>query len=154
ERLGLTPPPPPTEAGSEVITMPIAAIRRFLECPLQGSARYQLGMRDEDDEDLTAREDEPFQTSRLDLLMGLRDLFMRTVELGEAALEAGYRQLQNAGELSGAMPSGLFGDAERPWNLAILRAWREMLREVGTPPLRVMRFGSADEHARVDALED
>src|SRR5262249_26248114 len=77
ERLGLTPPPPPTEAGSETISMPIAAIRRFLECPLQGSARYQLGMRDDDDEDLTARDDEPFQTSKLDLMIGLRELFLR-----------------------------------------------------------------------------
>jgi exodeoxyribonuclease V gamma subunit len=157
ERLGLTPPPPPTVTGSEAINLPLTAIRRFLECPLQGAARYQLGMRDEDDEDLTAREDEPFETTKLELMIGLRELFLRTVALGDDALEAGYRQLQNAGALSGAMPSGLFGDAERPAHLTILRGWREMLREIGglsAPPVRIWRFGAAEEHARVDALDD
>jgi len=158
ERLGLTPPPAATASlATDTLTMPIAAVRRFLECPLQGAARYQLGMRDEDDEDLTARDDEPFQTSRLDLLVGLRELFLRTAALDDDAVEAGYQRLQEAGALSGSMPTGLFGEAERPLHLSILRGWRAMLRDLGggaAPPVRVLRFGAAEEHARVDALED
>jgi exodeoxyribonuclease V gamma subunit len=157
DRLGLTPPPPEQVAASDTIVMPIAAVRRFLECPLQGSARHQLGMRDDDDEDLTAREDEPFETSKLDLMIGLRDLFQRTVALDDAAVVEGYTRLQRTSALRGSMPSGLFGEAERPVHLSIIRGWRTLLADLGggtAPPLRVLRFGAAEEHARVDALED
>ena len=52
-------------ARTEEIALPIAAIRRYLECPLQGAARYSLGMLEDEDAPEEA-EDEPIEQSRLE----------------------------------------------------------------------------------------
>jgi exodeoxyribonuclease V gamma subunit len=157
EQLGLTPPQAVPLHTAETLHIPIAALRRFLECPLQGAARYLLGMREEDDQDLTAREDEPFVTARLDVIVALRELFVRTAALDDQALEEAFLRLREVGELSGSMPSGLFGQAERPAQLAIVRGWRTLYtgltRGAAAPP-RVVRFGAAEEGARVDEQYD
>jgi exodeoxyribonuclease V gamma subunit len=160
DRLGVTPPPPPAAALADTLLVPAAAIRKFLECPLQGAARYLLGLREEDDEDLTARADEPFATRKLDLMIGLRELFLRTAPLDERAVEAAYQQLAEASRLAGTMPSGIFADAERPLHLRILAGWRTLFDQIiaggggRRPPLQVVRFGAAEEHVRVDELLD
>jgi exodeoxyribonuclease V gamma subunit len=154
DRLGLTPPPPPRSVVRESILLPISAVRGFLECPLQGSARYQLGMRQDDDENLTTRDDEPFETNPRERTIGLRELFLRTTGLDERAVEEGYRQLQAAGAMRGSMPTGLFGEAERLEHLAVVRAWRTILKDLGGGPPKILRFGAAEEHLRVDALGD
>ena len=47
------------------LVVPLAAIRQFLEDPLQGSARFRLRLREvEGDEELLDREDEAFETDR------------------------------------------------------------------------------------------
>ncbi len=64
----------PTPA--EEIALPIAAIRKYLECPLQGAARYSLGMLEDEDAPEDA-EDEPIEQSRLNRTVMLRNVFWR-----------------------------------------------------------------------------
>ena len=62
-----------------VLDLPVAALRKFLECPAQGAARYALGMsEDEDaDEDIV---DEPVGMTKLDQVMLLREVFWKLAE--------------------------------------------------------------------------
>ncbi len=163
EQLGLCPPPPlSADAGVQVVRLRISALRKFLECPLQGAARYRLGMRDEADEDLAARADEAFITSRMDLMVGLRSAFLRSLGEGgavpeDATLVQTYDGFQRRAELVGAMPTGAFGAAERQAHLRVLRGWRALYQDLakGQPTgARTLRFGGAEEHARVDWLLD
>lgn len=155
-QLGVCPAPERDAAGpaEETVQIPLAALRRFLECPLQGSARFLLGMREDDDEDLTARTDEPFATPGLEAITLLREIFLEAARTGEA-LERAYDARVQRERLSGVMPTGPFAAAERAAHLAMLAAWRETLDAVapGAVP-RIVRFGQAEEHARVDALHD
>jgi exodeoxyribonuclease V gamma subunit len=161
-QLGLCEPPhASSEPGVQVINLRLSALRKFLECPLQGSARYLLGMRDEEDDDVAARTDEAFATSRLDLMVGLRQAFWRALERGavndDAALAGAYEAFQQRAELLGNMPTGLFGAVERKIHLSVLRGWRDLYRELAKKgPARpsILRFGGAEEHARVDRLLD
>src|SRR5205807_10048489 len=64
--LGLCPLPGPADTPQAgTIAVSFAAVRRFLECPLQGWAGVQLGMREEELEDALVREDEHFATPAL-----------------------------------------------------------------------------------------
>ncbi len=49
---------------------------RYLECPLQGAARYSLGMLEDEDAPEEA-EDEPIEQSRLNRAVMLRNVFWR-----------------------------------------------------------------------------
>jgi exodeoxyribonuclease V gamma subunit len=173
-RLGLAPVPPRIAVDSdskpatdddagEKLAVPVSALRRFLECPLQGSASFMLRMREETDEDVTARADELFATPRLDELSLLREVFLRALaeggsSLDEAQLFAGYDRAAALGALRGEMPSGLFAVAERSGHLDVLGSWLDTLRGVapnGEPSrVRTFRFGHAEEHAIVDTLHD
>ena len=62
-------------ADPDEIPLSLGALRRYLECPLQGAARYALGMIDDEDEDDQDLENEPLTQSKLDLVVLLRDAF-------------------------------------------------------------------------------
>jgi exodeoxyribonuclease V gamma subunit len=154
-RLELCPPPAPAPAP-EKLTLSISALRRFLECPLQGAAGAILGLREDEDDDPTDQEDEAFATARLPLLVGLREVFERAIGErpgGLDALERHYDELRRRSELSGVMPIGPFGRAERAVHLRVLKGWLALFHEAvgATSPgnrVRRLRFGAADEHAR------
>ena len=83
-----------TRPAARVTTLTLADLRRFLECPLQGSVRVLLPMRDDDDADDEAeaalRERENLGDARVQTLPLLRDLFGR-------ALDAGRHRRRRAG---------------------------------------------------------
>ena len=74
EALGLLAPPASSPGVVDRGTVSLSALRQFLECPLQGSARFVLRLR-EDDADLLAREDEVFRASASDRARLLRLAF-------------------------------------------------------------------------------
>ena len=82
-------------ARTEEIALPIAAIRRYLECPLQGAARYSLGMLEDEDAPEEA-EDEPIEQSRLDRAVMLRNVFWRTGGKPEMIAEEYAREVRIA----------------------------------------------------------
>jgi hypothetical protein len=118
----------------------------FLECPLQGSARFHLRLRegasavgrdldlglglDLDVDLLRERRYEPFHATALDREHLLVEAFRRG-----GGPEA-YDEVARSRRLRGAAANGILGDSERRRNLEILSAWQSGIRELsnGTEP--------------------
>ena len=140
-----------------VTTLTLVDLRRFLECPLQGSVRVLLPMRDEDDADDDAeaalRERENLGDARMQTLPLLHELFRRAIDAGatdDTALAERYDTAIARLRLDGTLPSGLFGSVMRGRHLMTLRSWREGLRQAldGRLPggLAPIWYGAAPEH--------
>ncbi len=125
DALGLLALPAASGGALERGTVSLSALRQFLECPLQGSARFLLRLRDDhSDVDLLVREDEVFRSSALDRAHLLRAAFRNGSD------RAAYDEVAHRFELKGSRPTGAFGDAERQLHLEILESWRTALSEV------------------------
>jgi exodeoxyribonuclease V gamma subunit len=155
--LGRIPLAAKPDAGRAVTTLTLANLRRFLECPLQGSARVLLPMRDdddaEDDAEAALRERENLGDARMQTLPLLRELFGRAIDAGatdDAALAERYDAAIAGLRLDGTLPSGLFGKVLRQRHIETLKSWREGLRQAleGRLPngLAPIWYGAAPEH--------
>jgi exodeoxyribonuclease V gamma subunit len=173
-RLGVALPPEPPEitgaaesAPDERIPVSVSMLRKFLECPLQGSARAFLKLREDDaDEDLLSREDEALETGVIPRIMLLRAAFLEAVgELSTGApsperrVEAFARAYDRRAallELEGRLPTGPFGAAERERHLGVLGEWWNGFSHLvpAGSGLKVYRFGRAEEHEAVDEVLD
>jgi exodeoxyribonuclease V gamma subunit len=129
------------------ITVPMYALVKFLEFPLQGWARFRVGLDEIDEDDAMAREDEPFETPSRDETLLLRDVFFGNPA---SSLAAAYDATARERELRGAGPSGVFARGEREDHVRTLEAWKSALtgNGVGLDAIEVHRFGRAGEHAR------
>jgi len=144
------------DAGVETIEISIAALRRFLECPLQGSARYLLRLYDDEERDVLALEDEPFDLSILDDIIFLREVFAKA-QGGGTTIERAYAERAVLRELQGRRPTALFGDALRDQHMRDLAAWRTLYDSVphdASSAPAPYRFGRAEELADVDSIRD
>jgi exodeoxyribonuclease V gamma subunit len=110
-------------------------------------------MRDDEDEDVLAREDEAFEASSLHRAFVLRKVFTTALASGEKltkeSMTGTYDEVQTRYELKGALPTGVFGASEREEHLQILNQWRATFSHLTagkelTP--KVFRFGPAREH--------
>lgn len=157
-RLRLEAPPDAPAREATTIEVRYERLRRFLEDPLQGWARQVLGLDEQDQAaDPFAREDELFQTAPVDRAALLREVFLAHLDAPEVPLEEVYADHANRLELSGRMPTGVFRESEKRRHLDTLTAWRSHLRRalLGRPGgLAPLRFGRAQEHARIRAVED
>jgi exodeoxyribonuclease V gamma subunit len=149
-----TPAAEPIEE-TKAVTVTLADLRRFLEDPLQGSARFCLRLREsQSDDELADREDELFATDALARAIRLRESMLRAVLASEtvpslAAVAAIYDEIGLREELAGRAPAGLFRQAERERHTAILNKWVEQLASrAGGGRLhgRVLHFGRAAEN--------
>jgi exodeoxyribonuclease V gamma subunit len=170
DRLGLIDPPPPAVrtrgslAPPETISISFAELRRFLDCPLQESARHALGLREDDEPDPLAHEDEPFALSRLDDIVLLREVFGAAARAADLdGLERIYDELAELGELGGGLPTGVFAESLRGRHIADLRVWRALVEDATGPAgpagatgpaMTIYRFGRADEHEAIDRIHD
>ena len=143
----------------QITTLTLTDLRRFLECPLQGSVRVLLPMRDDDDGEDEAeaalRERENLGDVRPETLPLLRDVLARAIDAGaddDGALAERYDAAIAGLRMDGTLPSGLFGAVLRARHLGVLRSWREGLRNAcaGRLPSGLGRiwFGAAPEHRR------
>jgi exodeoxyribonuclease V gamma subunit len=134
------------------VALSFAALRGFLECPLQGAARFVLGMAalTDDDEDPTALRDEAFATPHAETVLFLREVLLEALARGQLVREVYERRALHR-ELRGEHPTGVFGEAERRAHLRTLADWQALVGPLAAPP-RTLRFGRADEHAAVDVL--
>ena len=141
----------PEAAPGEMIQVPLHAVRKFLECPLQGWASFHLGLREEETEDPRTSVDEVLASERLDAIAAEREAFMasRGAPDAWAACEQAYRALMDLNELKGIAPTGIFLDAEKRRRLADMRSWQDNYDLLQLPPdagWRSVRFGTAGEH--------
>jgi exodeoxyribonuclease V gamma subunit len=155
EHLGLVNLPRRPRALEARLTIPLYAIMKFLEFPLQGWAAFRLGLDELGDDDTMAREDEPFETSFRDETMFLRGVLLDATRTNRTLAEA-YDDAVRQRELRGAGPSGVFARGERGDHLETLDTWCAELaaRNVPFSSIEVHRFGRAGEHAQADRVHD
>ncbi len=161
ERLRLSEPPPITDDRS-VITVRYEALRRFLEDPLQGWARFVLELRDEEQIDPFAREDELFSTGVLSGTIELRRVLIEKFRLDAendlaVPLETLYDARADRLELEGRLPTGVFGRAERAKHKRILLAWQKQVRDAlngRAQRIDPVRFGRAQERSALVETAD
>jgi exodeoxyribonuclease V gamma subunit len=137
-------------AAAEEIALPIAAIRRYLECPLQGAARYSLGMLEEEDAPEDA-EDEPVEQSRLNRTVMLRKIFWRAGGKLDVIGEEYPREVRIA-QAHGHASAGQYAEAAKASDDSALREWIAQASEAGVSNLdawKDIRIGRADEFADV-----
>ena len=140
-------------APSHELALPIAAIRKYLECPLQGAARYSLGMLEDEDAPGQAV-DEPVQQSRLDRTVMLRDVFWSAGAKFEALDEEYARQVRIA-QANGHAPAGQFAQAAATADAAALRQWIAQASQAGVTDFdgwKDIQIGRADEFAHVGEM--
>jgi exodeoxyribonuclease V gamma subunit len=135
---------------SSPLQIPLWALRRFLDDPLQGSARFRLGMRDDDGVSLADVEDEPFDLDKgtqtelvratMTDILGAPDL-PDLPELG-TVLAAYVRHAERV-ELSGQSPTGLFRTSGLALEKSLLAGWHALLPTIlgsGPTACRKIRF--------------
>lgn len=161
-RLGVVEPPEPQDPDARA-TLRVSTwdVRRFLECPLQGSSRFLLRFEEEGDAGLF-EESELFEPSAAARAALLRDVFFEKLRREhEAGRPLDFGDIYDARarwfELRGLLPTGPFYRAARQRYLRALEQWQENLPMLGlgrSPRLEVLRFGSGAEHEHVDVPTD
>ena len=128
------------------VSVPMYALVKFLEFPLQGWARYRIGLDEQEEEDVLARQDEPFETHVREETLLLRSVLLSPE--ASVSLERAYDEVVRDRELRGTGPSGLFAQAERTEHLHTLEQWTECLSALDVPldGIQVHRFGRGGEH--------
>ncbi len=139
-----------------------SALRRFLECPMQGWAAAMLGLA-EVEEDLTDREEEDFEVDRLTETMLLRDIFAQSLITGESP-EALYRKRVERLRLAGRIPVGELGRVIERRHLDIFTGWQAALGLVGInglqtavnpyQPLERIRLGRSSGQGSTERVLD
>jgi exodeoxyribonuclease V gamma subunit len=134
------------------VAVPMYAIVKFLEFPLQGWARLRVGLEEAEDDDVMAREDEPFETDFREETTFLRQVFLGATK-GPSLAEA-YDDAVRDRELRGLGPTGVFARGERAAHLETLAAWRDELEalDVRVDSIEAHRFGRAGERASADQV--
>jgi exodeoxyribonuclease V gamma subunit len=144
---------PFTERAREEIELPLFALRRFLECPMQASARYALGMF-KDEETGEEAENEPLEQSPLERSILLREVFWATGG-NEDSIAKKYDEAQRLAQMHGHAPAGIFADAMACTDREEIRGWIEKVKAAGAADLdrwMDIRIGRADESFRADRI--
>ncbi len=138
--------------ASGPLVIPLLALRRFLEDPLQGSARFRLGMHDEDRATADI-EDEPFDMDRRGLSSLLRATMTDAILAAQGVpawrdVLAAHARRSSRVELAGQYPTGFFRNASAQLETDLLRDWHEKLPgalEAERAQCRAFRLASADQ---------
>ncbi len=142
----------------QVRRVSLSQLRSYLECPLQGSARVRLRLGDEEEE-LSDRTDEVFNSSALVAVSLLKNSFVdawrdaggQAFPEDDAALEQAWQHRAERLVAQGQLPLGVFLEAEKEDALEVMQAWRAALG--AGKGLQVVRFGPAEEHERIERVE-
>jgi exodeoxyribonuclease V gamma subunit len=155
---------PPAEAPAAARRTPtLNDLRRFLECPLQASARILLPLGDDDEAaeeaEAALREHERLDEARLHTVPLLRGVMIEALagsgsiqaasRAADTVLAEGYDRAAALGRLDGTLPAGLFGRALRARHLRLLACWRDGLFAAlgsGFTAPAALWLGAAPEH--------
>jgi exodeoxyribonuclease V gamma subunit len=154
--------PPPVVASQDDarVRLSISALRRYLECPLQGAARHALGMTEEDDDEDGDADEEPITRSALEASIVLRDALWHSRGNGPsdpASLAATYDDVCRIRLLDGSAPIGPFAATHRAGDIARLESAIGQLTAPGIPGLahwQRIAVGGADEFTEVQRSID
>jgi len=138
-------------APMERVSLSLTALRKFIECPLQGAAQYALGLF-EDELETSEEREEPLAESILDRTRIAREAFVQGGGDPARALEA-YEERFSRRELAGSGPTGPFGRSEREGVRRTLETWHENAETLNLRDLsrwKVFRFGNADALKNAD----
>ncbi|MFU8804421.1 MAG: exodeoxyribonuclease V subunit gamma, partial [Bradymonadaceae bacterium] len=116
----------PAEVAPRTIRLTLSQLHKFLESPLQGAARVQLGLKEEDD-DLFEETREGVEASTLHKTVHLRNVMHEFIKDGDhpETLETLYEQrLLPRVALRTEFPAGYFLGKDREQHIAILNTWR------------------------------
>ncbi|MEZ4340475.1 MAG: exodeoxyribonuclease V subunit gamma [Sandaracinaceae bacterium] len=143
--LGLAPLPraEPGPDEARTLRLSLAALRRFLECPLQGWTRAVLRLDDDRGSADATRAEEPFEPGRLDETIVLRASFEEAVLAGEP-WRASYGRVVEAAIARGRWPLGPFARLFEEKHEAIFETWRTGFEAIGADRVRRVRLGAAD----------
>ncbi|KAF0182207.1 MAG: exonuclease V (RecBCD complex) subunit gamma [Nitrospirae bacterium] len=134
--------------------IPLRTIRKFLECPLQGWASFQLGLREEDFDDPVVRNEESFETSYMESLLIQREVFVKawnsaavSEENFDVILPDIYKEQVRISEMQGRTPTGFFKQAEMHRHLEVIQAWHAQLKADAESPNALIQalFGKGQE---------
>lgn len=152
----ITPPPIVAIHDDSRVRLSLAALRHYLECPLQGAARHALGMSEDDEDDEVDPDEEPISRSRLDEAIVLRDALWRAHGKREN-LAGCYDEICRTRVLEGSSPIGPFAEADRTGDLSHLENAIAQAKDLGIPNLdrwQRIAFGGTDEFAEVESSLD
>ncbi|HEV3189931.1 MAG TPA: exodeoxyribonuclease V subunit gamma, partial [Polyangiaceae bacterium] len=154
--LGLTPLPRAAPSAETRVRIPLYAIVKFLDFPLQAWARFRLGLDETDDEDAATREDESFETDPREEAVFLREVLLDSRGAAGLSLAQVYDAAAQGRELRGSGPSGVFARGERANHLETMETWCSELAESGVTvdSIEVHRFGRGAQLTRADQTHD
>ncbi len=147
--LGLAPLPRPAGPAptSPTLRLSLAALRRFLECPLQGWTRAVLRLDEERAEAPATTSEEPFEPARLDETIVLRASFEESVLTGEA-WPGVYARAVDAAIARGRWPLGPLARLLEEAHAPMVERWRRGFDALGAREVRRVRLGAADADRR------
>ena len=128
--------PPAGKPSKPTLTLRLHQLRSWLECPVQGTARVRLHLRDEE-EDLADLEEEVLGTTKLTQAVLRKEVLLKVARNG-LDLDATYQEIRAGYLRSGSAAPGIFGEPEVQVDLALLRLQLKALQG-GKPAL--VRFG-------------
>jgi exodeoxyribonuclease V gamma subunit len=137
-------PRPPSRRTPARPELSIATLRDFLDAPVQAWADAVLGIDELPDDDTRDRSDEPFHVARPRRTQVLRDVFAASLHSGgdvAAATARCHAAIVADLELRGQFPVGVFGEAARDGDLAVLARWHAGLATVVPTIEGVSRVG-------------
>ena len=143
-------PPPAAGTGSVARPVSLPNLRGFLEHPVQAWAQVVLELGDLPDDAAAEHSDEPFHLGPADRAQVLREVFAAELaEAGGAALAARYDAAAAELALRGQFPVGVFGEAARAVDVALLEAWRAALGPLEVGAATRIAFGRASSPGAV-----
>lgn len=147
----------PSAPPESTLRLSLSALRRFVECPLQGWTRSVLRL-DEDEVDGTfALADEPFAPSSLDATVALRASFLTHVLRG-TELQVAYAAEVAPRKARGRWPVGALEALTAREHMDVLEAWRAALDALqhaeAIARFSTVRFGSAESDEASEEVLD
>jgi len=134
-------------SASADVLLALAALRRFLECPIQGTAIHVFRMTEDDPVEI--EEEEPLSQPRAQRVQLLRRAFWAGRAQPEA-VKGAYFDAFGLAQIKGDAPFGPFAQAQQQADLAVLEQWLRLARQTDMRDLaewQSVQIGPADESA-------
>ncbi|HEV7558692.1 MAG TPA: exodeoxyribonuclease V subunit gamma, partial [Kofleriaceae bacterium] len=138
--LGIVPAP---EALAVAASRPvsIASLRTFLRYPVQAWAQAVLGLDELPDDAVADTSDEPFQLDRPERVELLREVFSSQLRDPGVSVAALYQAIVDDRTRRGQFPVGVFAEAAKAVDVAILDSWRTKLGPIAVGGVTRIGFG-------------